>query len=213
MCRIDSASAPSSVLTRLEDLDQLPVRVPPDPDHRMDHEVDRVPLAPELHRHRVDDERHVVADDLDHRVRGLPAVVLELGVVDVDLGLAGLAVLGQVPVRDRGAVEIERTPTDQVLPRDPVVVLAHEDLARRRLLIGEAFPDAGADGVDQLRFEIRRLQHQLTPPLILEGWSAEPISSGPALGEPTPNPAGPMTGRVHLRWETGCPLEMRTYVR
>ena len=66
------------------------------------------PWRAELHRHRVDDERHVVGDDLDHRVRRLPAVLLELGVVDVHLDLAGRAHPGPVPVRDRGAVQVER---------------------------------------------------------------------------------------------------------
>ena len=38
-----------------------------------------------FHRHRIDEERHVVVDDLDHRVRRLPAVVVELRVEHAQL--------------------------------------------------------------------------------------------------------------------------------
>ena len=74
--------------------------------------------AAELHRHRVDEERHVVGDDLDDGVRRLPAVLLELRVVDADLGRARLALApSEAPVRSapptlqvrkRGAVQVEQ---------------------------------------------------------------------------------------------------------
>ena len=58
-------------------------------DHRVDGQVDDQAVAVQLHGHRVDQERHVVGDDLHDRV-GAPAVLLEPGAVDADLGLAGL---------------------------------------------------------------------------------------------------------------------------
>ena len=64
--RIDSGIVPSSVGVRVEDVDDLTVLVAADPHHRVDHQVDAVALAGQVHRHRVDDERHVVGDDLDH---------------------------------------------------------------------------------------------------------------------------------------------------
>ena len=145
----------------LEHLDQLALGVAPDPDHRVDHQVDPVPEPPELHRHRVDDERHVVGDDLDQRVRRLPPVLLEVRVVDPHLRLARLPVLGQVPVRDRGAVQVERVAVREVLGRDPLVVLADERLARRDLAGGQALPHAFADRVDQLGLEIRPLNRHV----------------------------------------------------
>ena len=43
---------------------------------RVDHEVDVAVLAGQLHRQRVDEERHVVGDHLDHGVpAGRPAVL------------------------------------------------------------------------------------------------------------------------------------------
>ena len=118
------------VAVGLEHLGDVTVRLAPDPDHRVDHQMDRVALARELHRHRVDDERHVVGDDLDHGVRRLPAVLLEVRVVDAHLRLAGRALLGEVPVRDRRPVQVERVAIGQVLGGHPVVVLAHERLTR-----------------------------------------------------------------------------------
>ena len=62
-----------------------------DGDHRVDDQVDAEAVAVQLHRHRVDQERHVVGDDLDCGVRSTPAVALELRVVDAHLRLAGRA--------------------------------------------------------------------------------------------------------------------------
>ena len=39
--------------------------------------MQREAVAVDLHRHRIDQERHVVVDDLDDRVRRLPAVLLD----------------------------------------------------------------------------------------------------------------------------------------
>jgi len=43
------------------------------------------------HGHRVDQERHVVIDDLQHRMRRFPPVALEGRVEHTHIGLAGLA--------------------------------------------------------------------------------------------------------------------------
>ena len=40
------------------------------------------PVPVDLHRHRIDQERHVVVDDLDHGVIGVPAVLFENRVID-----------------------------------------------------------------------------------------------------------------------------------
>ena len=89
---------------RLEDVEQIALGVATDAHHGMDDEIDPVAVASQLHGHGVDDERHVVADDLHDSVRRLPAMMLELGVVDVYLDLTRRPLLGQVPVRDRRPV-------------------------------------------------------------------------------------------------------------
>jgi hypothetical protein len=67
--------------------------------HRETQAVDR-------HGDRVDEERHVVVDDLDHRVIGMPAVLFKVGVVyPQDLAARG-EFLRRLPVRHGRAVEI-----------------------------------------------------------------------------------------------------------
>ena len=56
-------------------LEQAAGPVAPHREHRVHHRVDREPAAVQHHRERIDQERHVVGDDLDHRARRLPAVV------------------------------------------------------------------------------------------------------------------------------------------
>ena len=90
----------------------------------------------ELHRHRVDQERHVVGDDLDHRVRRVPAVAARSRGCRPAPWLRRRALAGQVPVGQRGAVQIERVPSGEILVRHPAVQLADEGLA------GAASPSA-----------------------------------------------------------------------
>ena len=74
---VDERFAPSHPCPR----GARPVSVPSasrsDREQRMDDEMQREAVAVDLHRHRIDEERHVVVDDLDDRVRRLPAVLLD----------------------------------------------------------------------------------------------------------------------------------------
>ena len=73
--------------------------------HRMNDQVQHQPLAVDLHRHGVDEERHVIADDLDHRVRAFPAIFVEPGVEHAHR--TGRAAAGdEVPLAQNRAVEI-----------------------------------------------------------------------------------------------------------
>jgi hypothetical protein len=58
-------------------------------DDRVNDHVDAGLAPAELHADRVDDERHVVGDDVDRRVRRLPAVLLERRVVCAHAHLTG----------------------------------------------------------------------------------------------------------------------------
>ena len=95
---------------------------PAKPHHGVNYEVARVRAAVQHHAHRVDQERHVVGDDLDDGMGRLPAVLLDLGVVDPDLRLPGRAPPGEVEVRRRGAVEIVRLAFGEVVGRGARVV-------------------------------------------------------------------------------------------
>ena len=68
---------------------QATFRVPLRLHDRLNHQMQSQSLAVDLHGHRVHQERHVVIDDLDDRVRGLPSVFLALRIVNAQLGSAG----------------------------------------------------------------------------------------------------------------------------
>ena len=90
--------------------------------------------AGELHRHRVDEERHVVGDDLDHRVAvGRPAVLGDGRGEDPDLAVP----CGRWPASrywlQRRAVQVDLGALGDVLGRDVAVVGLQQagDHARR----------------------------------------------------------------------------------
>ena len=85
-------------------------------------------------RDAVDQERHVVVDDLDDRVGRLPAVLLELRVVDAQLGRARPPLLAEAQLRQRGAVEVERVALGQILRRHVAEISPDEPLRHRRLM-------------------------------------------------------------------------------
>ena len=141
---------------RFEHLLQRAPLISPDPNHRMDHQINRIALPAQFHRHRVDEERHVVADDLDHSMRGLPAVLIKIGVVDMNRRLPRRALPRQIPVGHRSPIEVKRITRGEVLDRHPVVVLADERFAGNALLARQTLPNPRADSVDQLRLRVRR---------------------------------------------------------
>ena len=116
----------------------------------MDDEVDARGRPRQRHRHRVDDERHVVGDDVDHRVRRGPAVLFGVGVVDADVGLPGAPRTRQLPVLGRRAVQVALAAAREIGPGYPVVVLANECLDDGSLAVGKPVADSLANRVDQL---------------------------------------------------------------
>ena len=96
---------------------------------RVDHDVHAAALAGELHRHRVDEERHVVGDDLDHGVPvSRPAVLADRRREHPHVGGALGSVRGEVVLADRSAVHVHVGATGQV------------GAVMRRLLEERAFP-------------------------------------------------------------------------
>ena len=138
---------------------------PAEAQHGVDHEVARVPAAVHDHAHRVDQERHVVGDDLEDGMGRLPAVLLDLGVVDPDLRRARRAPPGEVEVRRRGAVEILRLALGEVLGRDPGVVPGDEGKDEIEVLASHPLACERCDFVHQLRQLGRRLGGHGSPPL------------------------------------------------
>ncbi len=106
----------------VEDLDQLAGHVTADDHLRVDHHMDAAALTRQLVGDRVDQEGHVVGDDLDHGVAAGPAVLLDRRGVHPDVRGALRPVLGQPVVGERGAEDVHRVAAGQVLRRGVQVV-------------------------------------------------------------------------------------------
>ncbi len=139
-----------------EDLGQPAVRVAPHREHRVDQQVQPDAQPRQRHRQRIHEERHVVRHQLDRRVRRLPAVLVEVGVVDADPRLAGHALLRQPPMRHHGPAEVQRARAVEVLGRHPAVVLAHEAVRLSRLVRGDVLTDPLGDRLDQRGVGVER---------------------------------------------------------
>ena len=158
---------------RLVQLGELAVGVALDPHHGVDDQMDGQPLAVQLRGHRVDEEGHVVVDDLHHRAVGLPAMLLDAGVVDADLGAVGrLALLAPLPHGERGAVELLGRSLDDVVGRDVVVELPYEALRRCRAAAAQPLANLPHDLFGQLVLELFGPEsHRSNPSLIFcGGW-------------------------------------------
>ncbi len=108
-------------------------------DDRVDDQMDGDVAAAQFDGQRIDQERHVVVDHLDHRVVRLPAVFLEIGVVDPDLGLAGLALGAEPPMGERRAEQLVMAACGDIAGRDTIVIEADERADRRALGFAQTF--------------------------------------------------------------------------
>ncbi len=105
-----------------QDLDEPAGDVAADEDLRVDHDVDAAALAGQLVGDRVDEEGHVVGDDLDDGVAAGPAVLLDRRGVDAHVRRALRTLLRQAVVGEGGAEDVDRVPAGQVLGRGVQVV-------------------------------------------------------------------------------------------
>ena len=119
-------------------------------EHRVDDQMNHQVVAVELGAHGIDQERHVVVDHLDDGVVRLPAVSFQGGVVDPDLGPPAPAGLREVPVRERGAVEVARAAVGQILRRHRFVITAHEALGLVSAIRRQAVVQQADDPLDEL---------------------------------------------------------------
>ena len=112
-----------------------------DAEYRVHDQVAGEVVAVDRHAHRVDQKGHVVAGEVDDGVGRLPAVLLELGVVDVQFRHAALAAAQQVEVSQGGTVEVGRVAFGEVGGRGPSVVVTDEVAEQLALLRGDLVVD------------------------------------------------------------------------
>ena len=113
-------------LMRLALVGDMARSVPALLDDGMDHQMDRQIPAVQFCRDRIDEEGHVVVDDLDDRVGGAPAMLIGARVEDADLGDLGQALLAVIPQRERGAIEAVGGFAHEIVGRDVGIEQAHE---------------------------------------------------------------------------------------
>ena len=96
---VNERLAPHAFRILCREAGERPIRAPFDRHDRMDDQMHREAVAVHFHRHRIDEKRHVVVDDFDDRMRGLPAVLFQRRIEDADTGAAGVPLAREVPVR------------------------------------------------------------------------------------------------------------------
>ena len=104
-----------------------------DRDDRVHDQVQRQPVPVDFHRHRIDQERHVVVDDLDDRVRRLPAMFFDRRIEHAHPRASRVALAREIPVRQRRAVQVRGLPLGEVLRVELAEVALDEGLQRLAL--------------------------------------------------------------------------------
>ncbi len=96
--------------------------------------VDAVTAAGQLHAHRVDQERHVRMQHLDHAVGGLPAMLFIIGIEDLHFRHGGVEALEQPPAGQRRANQVAHAPLGQLGQGDDA-----EELFGEQFKLGQDF--------------------------------------------------------------------------
>ena len=119
--------------------------------HRMAQHMHAHAHAGQGHAHRIDQEGHVVVDDLQHRVRGLPAVGLGAGVEHAHVGRAGLAHARELQHVHRHRRPALRAVVRELVPLHAPVEGIGEDLGLLALGAGHQRPQGVVDGLQRER--------------------------------------------------------------
>ena len=149
-------------LARTE-LDQPARLVATDGEGGMDDEVDAEPVPVQLHADAVDQERHVVVDDLDDRMRRLPAMLLQARVVGAELGRPGPALLPEAEEGQGSTVEVELVPLQKVGGGYVAVEMPREAIGQRVVVIRQPARQLLADAADDLALALLGPQRHRTP--------------------------------------------------
>ena len=137
------------------------------PLHREDGVHDKVhgEVAPrEFRGDGIDEKRHVVVDDLHHRMGGIPAILFELRIIDPDRRLARRAVRREVPEGERRAEEVFRVPADDIVRRDIAVEGRDKRLELGDPRLGHPLPDFALQLVDDFALQVFRIRCHRTSP-------------------------------------------------
>ncbi len=124
----------------------------------MDDEADRGALAVQGGGHGIDQERHVVVDDLDDRRRRAPAIDFDARIDDAELGAAGQARLRELPQRQRRAIKVLGAALDDVGGRHAAIELLEEALHHAGARLAEPVGGERRRGRDRFVLQLLRAQ-------------------------------------------------------
>jgi hypothetical protein len=143
---------------------QAAVRITTDPQDRVHHQVDGKVATVQLRRHRIDEERHVVGDDLDDRVFASPAMLVEARIIDANDGCSNLPLFPQTPVGERRTEQCVRASVRNVVERHARVILAEIRSDCGGLFLAQSPLSAFANPLEQFRsVEIVGVRHGAAP--------------------------------------------------
>ena len=137
-------------VTEACDRAQHALAVPSGLEHRMRQQVDTEVLLLDGHEHRVEEERHVVGDHVEHRMWRLPAVLADVGGVHPHLGFGRGSTSCDLPVAEGRAVQVVGVASDHVVGRDMVVVVAQQAFGDLCVLAAEALGRLRHQSVDDV---------------------------------------------------------------
>src|ERR1700736_2233832 len=123
--RLESAALPG---VARQDLTQATLSVAPGFHDRLNDQMESQSLAINFHGNRVDQERHVVIDDLDDRMRGFPSILLVLRIINSKLWSTGLELPHEFEMGQGSATKIANTAFPEVFWIRLAIILADEFL-------------------------------------------------------------------------------------
>ena len=120
----------------------------------MQQQVDGAIEAVQLCADGVDEEWHVVVDDLDDGVLERPTLRLHGGTEQANVRLARLAMLAELPQRQRAAQQRVEGGVDDVFRRNEREVAPDELLGAIGLIVRNPRPRLGGQSVDEVCFSV-----------------------------------------------------------
>ncbi len=150
--------------------------------------------AVELRGDGVDEERHVVVDDLDDGVLEGPPVGLDGGVEEADLRRTRFALLAKLPERQRSTEERVEGAVDDVVGRDEGEIAPDEVLHALGLVRPQAVARLGDEAIHEVGFTVFGCQSHARANHI-GGPYRRPGAAATERGGQAPSPVPP---KVHL---------------
>src|SRR3954453_11254953 len=142
-------------LRRFE-LDALRAGVAADAHDRMQQQMNVASKARDLGADGIDEERHVVVDDLDDGVLETPAISVDGGIEEPHFGSTDVADFAELPERKRRAEERLERGVDDVVGSDEREVAPDELLGTIRFIAADSFLCFGSKPLDEIGLALLR---------------------------------------------------------